>query len=62
MIGITPYAAAHVQRFHKPTYSETDLAGGGFALTCNAMTANYTRSKLGARLHDLMTSYGNPRE
>ena len=47
-VGVTPYAAIQTQWFHTPTYSETDLAGGGLGLTYNAMTANDTRSELGA--------------
>ena len=30
--GITPYAALQAQSFRTPTYSETDVNGGGFAL------------------------------
>jgi Autotransporter beta-domain len=52
-IGVTPYAALQTQWFHTPTYSETDLAGGGLGLTYNAMTANDTRSELGAHFEDL---------
>ena len=37
-MGVTPYAAIQAQDFHTPTYSETDLTGGGFGLTYNAMT------------------------
>ena len=52
-IGVTPYAALQAQIFHTPSYSETDLTGGGFGLTYNAMTATDTRSELGARFDDL---------
>jgi uncharacterized protein YhjY with autotransporter beta-barrel domain len=48
-LGATPYAAIQTQWFHTPTYSEDDLSGGGLGLTYNAMTANDTRSELGAR-------------
>jgi uncharacterized protein with beta-barrel porin domain len=41
------------QYFHTPAYSETDLTGGGFGLSYNAMDATDTRSELGARLDDL---------
>ena len=51
--GVTPYAALQTQWFHTPTYSETDLAGGGLGLTYNATTANDTRSELGTRFDDL---------
>ena len=47
--AITPYAALQAQSFHTPSYSETDVNGGGFALTYNARTATATRSELGAR-------------
>ena len=59
IIGVTPYAALQVQAFHTPGYSETDLSGGGFGLTYNAMNATDTRSELGARfdnLHDAGTT------
>src|SRR5262249_7544694 len=49
MWTITPYGALQVQKFHTPRYSETDLTGGGFGLTYNAMSAYDTRSELGAR-------------
>lgn len=47
--GIAPYAAVQAQSFRTPTYSETDVTGGGFALTNSARTATDTRSELGAR-------------
>ena len=53
IIGVTPYAALQVQDFHTPGYSETDLTGGGFGLTYNAMNATDTRSELGARFDNL---------
>jgi uncharacterized protein with beta-barrel porin domain len=53
LAGVTPYAALEVQDFHTPSYSETDLTGGGFALSYNAMTATDSRSELGARFDDL---------
>jgi outer membrane autotransporter protein len=52
-IGVAPYAAVQAQSFHTPSYSETDLTGGGFGLTYNAMNATDTRSELGARFDDL---------
>jgi outer membrane autotransporter protein len=57
-IGVTPYGALQVMTFHTPSYSETDLTGGGFGLTYNAMTATDTRSELGARFSDY-TSVNN---
>ena len=52
-LGITPYAAAQAQSFHTPNYSESDLTGGGFALSYNAMNATDTRSELGSRFDGL---------
>jgi hypothetical protein len=51
--SMTPYAALQTQWFHTPTYSETDQSGGGLGLTYGAITANDTRSELGARFEDL---------
>ncbi len=59
-IGLTPYAALQVQSFHTPSYAETDLTGGGFGLTYNAMNATDTRSELGARVDDLTALSGLP--
>jgi outer membrane autotransporter protein len=53
VVGFTPYAAMQAQSFHTPSYSETDLTGGGFGLTYNAQTATDTRSELGVRADDL---------
>ncbi len=50
---ITPYAAVQAQSFHTPSYSETDLSGGGLGLTFNAMNATDTRSELGTRFADI---------
>ncbi len=47
--GVTPYAALRVQTFDAPSYSETDVSGGGFALSYAAMNTTDTRSELGAR-------------
>jgi uncharacterized protein with beta-barrel porin domain len=57
LAGFTPYAAVQAQSLHTPSYSETDLTGGGFGLTYNAMSATDTRSELGARFDDL-TMFG----
>jgi outer membrane autotransporter protein len=51
--GVTPYAAIQTQDFQTPAYSETDLTGGGFGLSYNAMNGTDTRSELGARFDDL---------
>ncbi len=47
--AMTPYAAVQAQSFRTPSYTETDVNGGGFALAYNARTATATRSELGAR-------------
>ena len=60
LIGITPYAALQAQLFHTPTYSETDLSGGGFGLSYAAMSATDTRSELGARFDSLTAFNGMP--
>ncbi len=57
---VTPYGALQVQNFHTPQYSETDLTGGGFGLTYNAMSAYDTRSELGARFDEPTTLNGMP--
>ena len=53
--GITPYAAVQVENFQTPTYSETNVTGGGFGLTYNAMNSTDTRSELGARFDAFTT-------
>jgi uncharacterized protein with beta-barrel porin domain len=53
-IGITPYAALQAQDFRTPDYSETDLSGGGLALSYAAMNATDVRTELGARLDERM--------
>ena len=46
--GFTPYAALQAQSFRTPSYRETDLTGGGFALAYDARTGTAARSELGA--------------
>jgi uncharacterized protein with beta-barrel porin domain len=58
--GVTPYAALQTQWFHTPDYRETDLTGGGFGLAYDGMTANDTRSELGARFDYLQLVDGMP--
>ncbi len=60
IVGVTPYAALQVQDFHTPGYSETDLGGGGFGLTYNAVNATDARSELGARFDNLTVWDGMP--
>jgi autotransporter-associated beta strand protein len=57
--GITPYAAIQAQSFHTPSYSETDINGGGFGLSYNSRTGNDTRSELGARFDRVLALYAN---
>jgi uncharacterized protein YhjY with autotransporter beta-barrel domain len=52
--GFTPYAAVQAQSFRTPSYSETDINGGGFGLAYTARTAADTRSELGARFDRLL--------
>jgi autotransporter-associated beta strand protein len=52
LIGVTPYAALQAQSFHTPSYSETDVTGGGFGLSYSSMNATDTRSELGARFDE----------
>jgi outer membrane autotransporter protein len=59
-IGVTPYAAAQAQSFHTPSYSETDLSGGGLGLSYGAMNATDTRTELGARFDDDQMLSGMP--
>lgn len=47
--GVTPYAALQAQNFRTPSYSETDVNGGGFALAVDGRTATDTRTELGTR-------------
>ncbi|MGB6732098.1 MAG: autotransporter outer membrane beta-barrel domain-containing protein, partial [Xanthobacteraceae bacterium] len=58
--GVTPYAAVQAQAFHTPGYSETDLSGGGFALSYGAMNATDTRGELGARFDTLQVVNNMP--
>lgn len=53
ILGITPYTALQAQLSHTPSYSETDLTGGGFGLAYNATTATDTRTEIGARFDNL---------
>jgi uncharacterized protein with beta-barrel porin domain len=60
IVGITPYAALQAQDFHTPSYSETDLTGGGFGLSYAAVNATDTRSELGARFDNLQVINSMP--
>jgi uncharacterized protein with beta-barrel porin domain len=52
-VTVTPYVAGVIQRFSTPSYSETDLVGGGFALQYSPGTATEIRGEVGARLDSL---------
>jgi autotransporter-associated beta strand protein len=60
IVGVTPYAALQAQDFHTPSYSETDLGGGGFGLSYAAMNGADTRGELGARFDDPTLLNGRP--
>ncbi len=47
--GVTPYAALQAQDLYTPSYSETDVTGGGLGLSYAASNAIDVRSELGAR-------------
>jgi outer membrane autotransporter protein len=56
--ALTPYAALQAQSFWTPSYSETDVNGGGFGLAYNARTASDTRSEIGGRFDKQMALDG----
>jgi uncharacterized protein with beta-barrel porin domain len=58
--GVTPYGAAQFQDFHTPSYSESDLTGGGDGLSYNAMNATDVRTELGARFDDPTLLFNRP--
>jgi uncharacterized protein with beta-barrel porin domain len=60
MLGVTPYGAVQVQEFRTPSFSETDVTGGGLGLAYNAMNATDTRTELGARFDAPTLLYGLP--
>ena len=60
MLGITPYGALQFQDFHTPAYSESDVSGGGFGLSYNAMNATDVRTELGSRFDAPTLLYGKP--
>jgi outer membrane autotransporter protein len=53
-VTVTPYVAGVAQRFSTPSYSETDLVGGGFALQYNSGSATLIRGEAGARIDSLL--------
>jgi outer membrane autotransporter protein len=57
---VTPYAALQAQDFHTPSYSESDLTGGGFGLSYAAMNATDVRSELGGRFDNPTLVGGMP--
>jgi len=59
-LGVTPYAAIQAQDFHTPSYSETDVTGGGFGLSYAAMNATDVRTEFGARFDNPEVVAGMP--
>jgi len=59
-LGVTPYAAVQAQAFGTPSFSETDVTGGGFGLSYAAMNATDTRTELGSRFDDPAVIDGIP--
>ena len=59
-LEVTPYAALQAQDFHTPSYSESDLTGGGFGLSYAAMNATDVRSELGGRFDNPTLVGGMP--
>jgi uncharacterized protein with beta-barrel porin domain len=60
MLGVRPYGALQFQDFYTPAYSESDVPGGGFGLSYNAMNATDVRSELGSRFEVPTLLYGKP--
>jgi outer membrane autotransporter protein len=58
--GVTPYGAVQFQDFRTPSYSESDLTGGGFGLSYASMNATDVRTELGARFDDPTLLYNKP--
>jgi len=58
--GVTAYGAVQFQDFHTPASSESDLTGGGFGLSYNAMNATDVRTELGSRVDAPTVIYGKP--
>ncbi len=59
-LGVTPYAALQAQDFQSPSYSESDVTGGGFGLSYAAMNATDVRTELGSRFDDPTLLCGKP--
>jgi uncharacterized protein with beta-barrel porin domain len=58
-VGVAPYAAIQAQSFHTPSYNETGIIPGGFALAFGSRDATDTRSELGARFDRAVALYPN---
>jgi len=48
-VGVAPYVAGEFQRFSTPSFSETDISGGGFGLAYQSASVNEVRGEVGAR-------------
>jgi outer membrane autotransporter protein len=57
--GLAPYGAIQAQSFRTPSFSETDVTGGGFALGYADRTATDIRSELGTRFDRLLALNSN---
>jgi outer membrane autotransporter protein len=49
-VAMTPYVAGEFQRFSTPSFSETDLSGGGFGLAFQSASVTEARGEVGVRL------------
>lgn len=59
-VGATTYAAVQAQDFHTPSFSESDLTGGGFGLSYASMNATDVRTELGSRFDNPTLVAGMP--
>jgi autotransporter-associated beta strand protein len=58
--GVTPYGAVQFQDFFTPSYSESDVTGGGFGLSYASNNATDVRTELGSRFDAPTIVYGKP--
>ncbi|MEZ5889623.1 MAG: autotransporter outer membrane beta-barrel domain-containing protein [Xanthobacteraceae bacterium] len=57
--ALTPYAAVQTQRFHTPSYGESDTTPEGFALSYLAFAGTAIRNELGAHFDRMLVSTPN---
>ena len=48
--GVTPYAALQAQSFRMPSFNETDVTGGGFALSLQWPHRDRYQERIGSAL------------